>query len=454
MKKLNFLIILFFLLSTLSCSKEAAPSPKVESKSCDVYDPTPKSNATWTIMVYMNGDNDLESAAIQDLNEMEQVDLSNTSINVIVMLDRTDGYDNSNGDWKNTRIYEIKYDSATYNNNIISRNIKSSEFGLNENCNNVELNMGHKDTLSKFVDFGKTHYQADKYALIIWNHGSGWKSGSSSSTSTSLFKAVSLDETNSYDIIYTSELGEALSGKGLEIIGFDLCYGAMFEVAYELKNHANYMIGSEEEEPADGWEYNIWLESFITSEPYTTEKLIHSIIEGYKTKYSFQSKMGLAAIKLSEMDNLFSKINSFSSALYNAITVDNTKRDVIKNILMSAQSYNKAGQFSDKNIDIYDMADKILNETDIADTEANQLKTAVSNAIVEKWSHSSVPGSNGLAIHLVPVDIIGNRSGNHSELYNKNYTGSYNLNFVRNSTWPMNTADNTGLLYRLFYETF
>ena len=55
----------------------------------------------WTIAVYMAADNDLESAAIQDLNEME-ASIEN-GVTVVALLDRSDGYDGTNGNWDDSR---------------------------------------------------------------------------------------------------------------------------------------------------------------------------------------------------------------------------------------------------------------------------------------------------------------------------------------------------------------
>ena len=117
----------------------------------------------WTIMVYMDGDNNLEGAGIADINEMEEVGSTN-DINIVVQFDRTPGWDSTNGDWNTTRRYYIEQDTDT---STISSTL-ISDLG--------ELNMGDPNTLSNFVIWAIQNYPADHYALIIWDHGSGWKS--------------------------------------------------------------------------------------------------------------------------------------------------------------------------------------------------------------------------------------------------------------------------------------
>ena len=50
-------------------------------------------------MVFMNGDNNLEDAALEDFREMARVG-STTKINVVVQLDRTPGETAKFEDWK------------------------------------------------------------------------------------------------------------------------------------------------------------------------------------------------------------------------------------------------------------------------------------------------------------------------------------------------------------------
>ncbi len=72
--------------------------------------PATARGATWTVMVYLDADNNLEPAGINDVNEMEWAP-SSPDINVVVQLDRLPGYDDSNGDWTETRRYLITHDT-------------------------------------------------------------------------------------------------------------------------------------------------------------------------------------------------------------------------------------------------------------------------------------------------------------------------------------------------------
>ena len=72
---------------------------------------TPEDEAKWTVLVYIAGDNNLEEAGIIDINEMEIVG-SNPDVNIVVELDRSDGYYSGHGDWTGAKRYYIVGDTS------------------------------------------------------------------------------------------------------------------------------------------------------------------------------------------------------------------------------------------------------------------------------------------------------------------------------------------------------
>ena len=66
----------------------------------------------WTIMAFVNGDNNLEAAALDDLREMEAGLPAGAKMDVIVLIDRADGYSKALGDWKGARVYRVRSSAA------------------------------------------------------------------------------------------------------------------------------------------------------------------------------------------------------------------------------------------------------------------------------------------------------------------------------------------------------
>ena len=113
--------------------------------------------ATWTFLVYMDGDNNLESAGVVDFLEMATVG-SNSSLKIAVQFDRISGYETTNGDWTDTR-----------RGLVIAGGVPDASWGTSIG----EANMGNPSTLVDFVNWGMANNPAQKYALVLWDHGGG-----------------------------------------------------------------------------------------------------------------------------------------------------------------------------------------------------------------------------------------------------------------------------------------
>jgi hypothetical protein len=117
--------------------------------------------AEWTIAVYLDADNDLEKFGLIDMNEMELG--VRGDVNVIVLIDRAEGYDDSDGDWTDARVYRIvaDEDKSTIGSPVIARP--------------GELNMGDPAVLETFLATTLKSFPARRNALMLWNHGGGWQ---------------------------------------------------------------------------------------------------------------------------------------------------------------------------------------------------------------------------------------------------------------------------------------
>ena len=434
----------------------------------------------WTIMVYLDADNNLESYGVNDINEMEASNLNGSGINLIVLADRIPGEYTGAGNWTDTRLYQVKYDEGGETNiNIVSKRLSSTELGITS-TGSTELNMGDPDTAIDFIDYCKAEHPADNYAFIIWNHGSGWRSTSIptarnmnlveplsitlssdydfkkySANTQNDFKAVAADDTSG-DILFTQEVGTIFNGKGIDVIGFDLCLGAMIEAAYEIKDSANYMIASEENEPGDGWEYDDLFNTFKSTD-LSQISFVNSVVDAFETRYTGQTGTTLSGIDLSEIDNVMTKLNSLSNALYTSITTSTIQSEIASLLYNNVEDYFSIP--GDLNIDLSDAALQILNNTDYADTAATELITAIDNAVIAEWhdlgttANVENTSSNGISIHYIALNDSGSPVG-HNTAYVKDYSPAvqYPLSFVQNSSW-VPCFDGTGLLYRLWYET-
>ncbi len=254
---------------------------------------------TWTVMVYLDGDNSLEASSIDDFIDIASVG-SDTNVNIVVQFDRIASYDTRHGNWTSTKRFYVTTGLAPTAENAFE------DLG--------EVNMGDAQTLANFISWAKASFPADNYALILWNGGAGWRYPCLDSTSE--------------DELTMEEVQSALSSTGgAQLIGFDAALMGMVEVAYEIRNYGDVMVASEESEPLAGWPYTPVLQD-LTSNPYwTATELGTSIVNRYYESYYdiyTGSTQTLSAIDLKKISALASTISSFAQTMIDSWSADPT----------------------------------------------------------------------------------------------------------------------------------
>ena len=275
------------------------PVPQTAEQESDFSSPGLKE---WTVMVFINGKNDLEEYALKDMNEMEVVG-SNGKMNIVVEAGRIDGYDNSDGDWKGTRRYLMTKDNDTAK--ISSKVVE--DLG--------KVDMGDYRNLAAFGRWAKEKYPAKKYMLIVWNHGSGWEKG----IGARINKGISYDEETDNHIT-TPQLGLALKEMGkVDVYGSDACLMQMPEVDYEIKDYADYIVGSEETEPGDGYTYDQFLAPLAARPEMGPAELAKVAVDAYSDHYKTQGTGSTQSfVKAAAMPALVVKVNAWVDAVMTA----------------------------------------------------------------------------------------------------------------------------------------
>ncbi len=254
----------------------------------------------WTVMVYLDADNNLESFAIEDFLEMATIG-SDENVHYIVQMDRVDGEDTRYGNWKDCKRFRV------------TKNMTPDPGNAIESLG--EVNMGDPDTLEAFINWSVAHYPAQNYALIMWDHGNGWFRRKRSPVSP-IFKGVCFDDTNNSDGLYMYEVKAVLSGLAIKpnLVGFDACLMGMMENAYLLKNSGiSVMVGSEELEPGDGWPYHTIAQGLSSHSEWSAAQLGEWIVDKYYESYNMNETQ--AAIDLTKIDALASALSSFATAM-------------------------------------------------------------------------------------------------------------------------------------------
>lgn len=369
----------------------------------------------WTIMWYASADRGLEKALFRDMNEMEEVG-SDANINIVVQFDA----------WRDVR----QVDSG--GNTIAGRRGKAWRGSLNEQSPNNwrrvtlrvprgqsaylgEINSGAPNTLDSFIAWAQTNYPADNYALIIADHGDGWK-------------GIAWDDEPQRDFLKMSELSDALDGYNFELIGFDACLMAGIEVAYQVEPFADVMVASQEVEPGNGWPFDRFLADLANNPGWTATQLGTEIVNDYEAYYSTApnvfSRRTLSAINLNNVAEFANTVNTFGTELTTGVEDYLADDDPLDNVQVKIRRDRRASEeFADENyIDLRDFANEI-ETNDVPDQYKTQAQPIVDELaeggdviIIEEHGPGN-PAANGLSIYFPREQECINRDCGHDEAY-------------------------------------
>jgi hypothetical protein len=345
--------------------------------------------SSWTVLVFVNGDNNLESAAIEDINEME-ASLNRAGVNVGVLVDRVGGYDTSNGNWTDARRGVIVHDTNT---TTISSTLISQG----------EIDMGSAAQLTSFVNWGTQNLPAQHYMVIVWDHGGGTLSGSS------------FDDTSGAHLT-NAAVAQAIAASQIQhvdILGFDACLMGSIEIASEIEPVADLLIGSERTEPGDGWDYTALLNYLQANS--TATGLASSIVDSYGTFYG--QGQPLSAITLNGVTAVETAIDGFVSVMTTGTAAD--WQAVIAARPLASTADAGYSQYVDINSFMRQVMTQSANAT--LDAAAQAVITAVENAVMRKSGPASL---YGLTIEF-PI-----RGTTLSGVYT-----AANYDFVADTTW-------------------
>lgn len=393
-----------------------------------------------TIMVYADGDNDLEANLITDINEMKAG--VTDDVNLIVLADRVEGLPGGTDDslafganFTDTRLYQIKKNQAIQldGGDKLPQITTSSSF---------EGNMGDATLLKGFVDYCKTYFPASKSALILWNHGGGAKS-LGGPEDNSVMKDICADHTVSsgavstgaLDILYTAEITDVLGdAEDVDILGFDACLMGTAEVAYQYRPKAggfdaDLMIASAPNEWGNGWSYAEILARLSTAsagavnatdmdntlggeaekyyDPATidnatfgaivVEEFRDSITDGY-------TNQSLACYDLTKIQNVKAWVDDLAMMLYKYYPTTNSAVE-IQNIRDTGIAYfdksTADNWISTPVFDLYDLATRLASAPALS-IEATGVKNAVNDFVLYSYGGPSyngfANGKNGVSI--------------------------------------------------------
>lgn len=332
---------------------------------------------TKTIMIYMIG-SDLEGQYGFGSFNIDAIEKSGVDLDKTKIVFKLGG----SLSWQSDEIHE---DGGLYE---LDENYKLKEI------NHQKDDMCDPDTLSEFLNYGYENYKTDSYDLILWDHGGGSILG---------YGYDELYETTLKltDIKAALEDSPFTKDNKLEVIGFDACLMSCVETGYVLKDHANYMIASQETIPGYGWDYSFLKD---VDNKIDGESLAKAIIDHYVDFYDQISKeqnvyldTTLSCIDLNKMDDVEKGMNHLFEKIDTSLTEESVDNSMFASLSTSRSDVKSFGKSSSYDYDLVDLG-ALVNEleSDYPD-ESKTLKNSLNEMIV--YEDGNVDNASGVSVY-------------------------------------------------------
>ena len=393
---------------------------------------------TTNLMVFIAGDNNLDKYGTADIEEMMSVENTGDELTILVQQDQA----------FNAR------DSGTKR--FVIRN------GMKESIVHMgETNTGDSNTLTEFLKWGMENYEAERNIVVLWNHGGGtrdelydkYDNNETAATMRSVvvnptlgnqpsmfpeaqrMKLVnklmqeyqvergeptrSISDVESRSILFDDEARDFLDNlelkqvfvdldKKVDIIGFDACLMSMMEVAYQLRDYAEVIVGSEELEPEKGWDYAAVVSFLVENPNASNEEISKLIIESFIDSYADREelKVTLSALRTKNLTDVACRMNSFAHTI---LRKESRIRRTFLSIVDDAQTFdyeNNEQIYRDLKHFILLTKDNYMDDEEIVEASDALLKSLDTLLIQNKTNNFT--NAHGLSVYL---PLMPNMSG-------------------------------------------
>ena len=331
--------------------------------------------AQWTVLTYLGADNNLEAGLVYDLDEMERGGGSDETVRVLTLIDRAEGFDDSNGDWTDTRLYEVSADKTgdaamRYPPTIDSR---------------VLANLGETDTsnpltLLEFLVWGMTTYPAEHYAVVINNHGGGW-AGTVTDDTTGANAILTLPELQS-----AFDRALALTGvPQFDLLINDACLMSSIEFFTMIQHDIGTVFSSPEIMNNPGFDMTLLINS-LREDPAIPlvelgERMASKYMQDMRLGFpGIEPFMGVAVTDLSQFGKLVNALNDFSDLVDRK---PEAYAPFLGRVRSNSYTYSTWAGSNDQ-IDLGNFMQRVASGTtdDLMQIAANNVLQAIDDAIV------------------------------------------------------------------------
>ncbi len=354
----------------------------------------------WLVLVFINGVNDLGILGFADksVNDMEKV--GSTAKMAVVVEYGILGVDDPSG-----RNLNFQRGAKTI---YVTQDADPSRITSVPFYASNDGDMGSAANLVRFVKRGIRKFPAQKVAVVVWNHGAGRL-------------GISYDDV-SKNHMEVDQLGAALAqikqalGHKIDVFATDACLMQMAAVAYELKDSAAVIVGSEETIPGDSYPYDAILGPLAANTGMGAEALGALMVDAYGAYY--HDNVTLSALRSSALPGFVGLLNRW----VNTVEADPKAFKAAASKTAVDSTYNFE---MDDSKDLYDYLGNV-NGLLAASPAARQAGAALRNymtgsLMIRATALPSMAKAHGLSIYIPQLRY-------NSANYEK-------LNFTRDSLW-------------------
>jgi len=266
--------------------------------------------AEWNLLVWLAADNDLASAAVDNLNEMESV---GSTDNVQVLA----GYDIDPSVAQGVQgIDKVHFIKVVQDSDLNSINTTGDPSDMD--FARAGYNSADPANLVAFLEWAGEHFPAKHQALVLWDHGDGWLPGWKGTSGAGGHKPSGvLGDDSDGDWLLTDNLviAQALAGRHFDILGFDACNMAHLEALYDYRDLADWIAASEALMPNHGYPYAAILGAWNAATTPDAESVARIIADETSSYYDGQEYVCQAAINAADLSGLAGSLKSLATAV-------------------------------------------------------------------------------------------------------------------------------------------
>ncbi|HTX70776.1 MAG TPA: clostripain-related cysteine peptidase [Thermoleophilia bacterium] len=375
----------------------------VESAAPAPLPPAPE--ADWTVLVYMDGDNNLERWVTHDIDKELAAVGSSADVQVVVLADRAKGYSTADGDWSGTLAFNVAQGMQATPQNAVA------DWG--------ERDMGSPQTLVDFLAWAHASYPSRHTALFLWDHGWGWWPG------------YTMHDVNSNDSLDMDEIRHAMeTAGGVDMVGMDTCLGQMIEVEATFRGFADAVAASEDSIGYTGVDYARVLDKLEADPGMGAAALARTTAAAYRSGHDRWTLASSAVALDWRWDRLVRQVDLLAWKL--RAGMKKHRRDYL-----AAYRRVASALYGDPtSVDLYDAAAQLRRSVDSPTLQrtCTDVMRAVHRVVLYEWSTRAEGRLHGIGIYWPDPPAPPDPEADSISWWDFSYYCSQ-LEFTRLTTW-------------------